>query len=329
MDVVTRKWARAAAASGLAALTLVSGCGSPRSTSGSSEAPKTNLVVAAVPVESSIPLYLAQERGIFAAHGLNVTIKPIISTSLVVPQMLNGTYDIVSGQVTTFIAGQAEGGGQFRVIAAGLQLTTSVDQLVALPTSNITDPGDLAGQTIAVNAATGNGELLTDAALSAYNITPGMVTFKVIPFAQMSAALSAHQVAVAYCANPYCTLMEQQIGAVQIADLNQGGNQGYLIGGFSTTDAWMKQHTRAAAEFSASISQANNLLNSSPTVADQAFQTGLGITPQLASLMAPGIFPSAVTPNQLTQVANLMIQFGELNPDVNVSATVNALLAAP
>lgn len=330
MNVVSRKWASAATASGLVALTFISACGSLGTTpSGSSPPEKANLVVAAVPAEASTPLYVAQQRGIFAAHGLNVTIKPIVSTSGVIPQMLNGTYDIVSGQVTTFIAAQAQGGGQFRVIAAGLQLSSSVDQLVTLPGSNVTNAGDLAGQAIAVNAVAGNGVLLTDQALSVYNLAPGMVTYKVMSFAQMSGALSAHQVAAAYCADPYCSQMEQQIGATQIADLNQGSVQGYLIGAFSTTDSWLKQHPRTAAAFTASISAASDLLDGSPAVADQAFRTSLGVTPQIASVMAPGTFPDTVTQNQLAQIANLMVQFGELNPNVDINAVVNALLGAP
>jgi len=330
MDVARRRWVRTAAISGLAGLTFVSSCGAPRTTPSRSSPPeKADLVVGAVPVEASTPLYLAQQRHIFAAHGLNVTIKPIVSTSGVIPQLLNGTYDVVSGQVTTFIAAQAQGGGQFRVIAAGLELSSSVDQLVTLPESHITNAGDLAGQVIAVNATAGNGVLLTDEALSVYNVPPGRVTYKVMPFGQMSDALAAHQVAAAYCADPTCTEMEQQIGATQIADLNQGGVQGYLIGGFSTTASWVKQHPRTAAAFAAAIRTASDLLDSNPAIAAEAFRASLGVTPQLATLMAPGVFPGAVTVNQLTEVATVMTQFGELNPDVNVSAVVNALLGVP
>lgn len=318
----------AAVISGVIALALVSGCATKTASGASIPLRKTDLVVGAVPAQAAAALYVAQERGIFAAHGLQVTIKPIVSTSDVVPQLSSGTFDIVSGQVTTFIAAQAEGVGQFRVIAPGLELGSDVDELVTLPTSQIASPGQLAGQTIAVNAATGNGVLLTDEALSIYNVPAGLVTDKVMPFPQMSHALSAHQVAAAYCAEPYCTEMEQQIGATQLTDLNQGSAESFLIGGFSTTAAWLHRHERAAAEFVASINEAGDLLQNTPAVAARAFQASLGVSEQVASLMADGDFPGTVTRSQLLQIAALMIQFGELSPGVDTNAVASALLGS-
>ena len=218
---------------GILSLALASACGSSNSpTTPGSALEKTNLVVGAVPAETSTALYIAQERGIFAAHGLHVKIQTIVSTDDVVTDLLHGSVDVASGQVTSFIAAQAQGLGPFRVLASGLEMGPRVDEMVALKSSDIGNAGGLSGKTIAENAPSGNGELLTDALLTEFNVKLTKVTLKVVPFASMAAALAAHRVDAAYCSEPYCTEMQQQDGAMVVGDLDQGRAQGLLIGGY-------------------------------------------------------------------------------------------------
>jgi NitT/TauT family transport system substrate-binding protein len=313
---------------GCVTLMLVSGC----STSSSNPAPKlekTNLVVGAVESVSQAALFIAQQRGIFAAHGLRVKIDPITSTSGVVPQLENGTYDVAAGQVTTFVADQAKGVGQFRVLAAGLQIGEETEQLVIPQGSSITSPAQLAGKVIGVNAPSGDGELLTDETLSVYNITPQQVTYKVVPFPKMGAALAAHQMDATFCSEPYCTEMEQNYGDTELASLDVGAVQGWLISGYATTAAWEKKYPNTAAAFAASIVQAANLADTSQTTIEQALQASLGLSQQIVGVMGTGSYPTAVAQDQLQQLASAMTQFGELSPQANVTATVNALSADP
>jgi NitT/TauT family transport system substrate-binding protein len=290
---------------------------------------KADLVVGVVPAEADSAVYVAAERGIFAAHGLHVTLKTITSTSDVVPELLNGSLDVAAGQLTTFISAQANGVGRFRVLAAGVEMGPGVEQLITLGTSPITSPSQLAGTVIAVNAPTGNGVLLTDNALAEYNISPSEVTYQVVPFPDMSAALASHEVAAAYCPQPYAQEIEEQIGATELADLNQGGVEGMLIGGYTATAAWAQKYPRTAAAFAASVNEASGIADSDFTAVQQAFRAGLGISAGVAGAMATGFYPTSVPTNGLAQVASLMQQFRELSPAVNVGALAQALTAGP
>jgi NitT/TauT family transport system substrate-binding protein len=61
---------------------LGAGCGSPRSGPPKvSGLEKINLTVGAVPVADEAGLYIAQDKGLFAAEGLHVTIDPILSSA--------------------------------------------------------------------------------------------------------------------------------------------------------------------------------------------------------------------------------------------------------
>ncbi len=305
-------------------MALSSACGGSSTSSAlpTSKLEKANLVVGQVPAEANAALYVAQMRGLFAAHGLHVTMESIQSTSTVIPTLLHGSMDIGAGQISTFIGAQASGVGQFRVLASGLELGPNVNELMALKSSGVSSPGDLKGKTIAVNAAVGNGPLLTDSALSVYNIQPGQVTLVPMAFSEMATALQAHRVTAAYATQPYVTEMEQQSGATVVADLDRGAAQSYMISGYTVTAAWADKYPRTAAAFADAISQASAIINANPATARKAFETYLKVSPNVAKVMAVGKFPTSVSTARLQQIADLMLKFKELSSKFNAAALV-------
>ncbi len=316
-----------AAILGILVLLPVSSCGSAVPVIGAAPAdpPTTSLVAGVVPDETNAALFIAQERGIFAAHGLHLTIKTIVSTQDAVPQLLDGSLDVAAGQLPTWLSAQAKGLGPFRVLHAGVELGPDVDQIVALSTSQISNAGQLAGKVIAVNAAAGNGPLLVDNSLATYGITPAQVTYKVVPYPDMSAALASHQVDASYCTEPWCTEMAQQDGAVLVANLNQGAVQSMLIGGYTATARWLKKNPRTAVAFTASIDEATNIADANLAVLQQTFQDSLGVSQQVAGVMNIGTFPPTMASDQILQIASLMAQFGELGPNTNLNSLATAL----
>jgi len=286
---------------------------------------QTDLVAGVVPDETNAALFMAQQRGIFAAHGLHVTIKSIVSTQFAVPQLLDGSLDVAAGQLPTWVSAQARGLGPFRVLHPGVELGPNVDEIVTLSTSQISNAGQLRGKVIGVNAAAGNGPLLVDNSLAAYSISPAQVTYKVVPYPDMSAALAAHQVDATYCTEPWCTEMAQQDGAVPVADLNEGPVQGMLIGGYTVTTRWLEKDPRTAAAFIASIDEATSLADTNLGAVRQTFEASLGVSHEVATVMSTGIFPPTMVPNQMLQIATLMAQFGELSPNTNLGSLATAL----
>jgi NitT/TauT family transport system substrate-binding protein len=296
-------------------------CGSPASTvNTASNLEKTNLLVGEVPSEAVTALYVALQRGLFAAHGLHVTLKPITSTATIVPDLQTGLLDVAAGQVTTFIGAQAEGKGPFHVLASGLVVGPNVNELMTMDNSGITSPADLRGKTIAVNAPVGNGVLLTDAILAAYGIKPSQVKLMIVGFPQMAAALAQHKADAVYVTQPYTTEVEQQLGATVVADLNQGAAQGFMVGGYTVTTAWAAKYPHTAAAFTAAIKQASEIADTNLSADEQAFESFLDINPQVADVMSTGTFPTSVSVAKLQQLADLMFEFHELKKPFNATA---------
>jgi len=279
-----------------------------------------DVIVGAVPAESAAALYIAQERGIFAAHGLRVTIKAIASTTDIIPDMLHGRIDIASGQFPGFIAAEAAGVASFHVLASGLSLGPDVNEILALPSSGIADPAALAGRTISVNALAGDGPLLVYSVLATYGIKPHQVHLTSLPFPAMGAALAAHRIDAAYCTEPYCTEIQQRYGARIVADADQGKAEGLPIAGYTVTTTWMHKYPRIAAAFAAAITAASLVADSNLAAFQHALAASLHISPQVADVVSTGDFPTSVIPASLQEVADLMLQFGELRHYFNVTA---------
>ena len=308
-----------AAVLGTLALTLAASCSSPSTSGPASSGRLTNVVVGAVPAETGAAMYIAQEHGIFAKHGLHVTIQVIQSTSDILPAMAKGSIDVASGQLPSFIMAEVGGSGSFRLLASGLTLSPGVNEILAMKWSGITDPQQLRHKTIAENASIGDSPLLVDSVLASYGMKPSDVTVKILSFPEMGAKLAAHQVDAAYCVEPYCTDMQQKYGAEVIADTDQGAAQGLLTSGYTVTAKWLEHNKKTAAEFAASIAEGATLADTNPADLQRALAASLHIAPQVADVMATGTFPTTVDPVKVSQVADLMFTFGELKRPFDVS----------
>jgi NitT/TauT family transport system substrate-binding protein len=273
---------------------------------------KTSLVVAAVPAESASGLYLAQEQGLFARAGLHVTIKTIVSPTAVLPALLHGRIDVVSGQWSTFIAAQAAGIGTFHALAPGFALGPRVEAIVVRPHSPITTVRRLKGATIAVNAIGGIDQMLANVVLRAYGISRSQVRYVAMPFPDMGAALAAHRVDAAYLTEPYLTTAEEKSGAVIIADPDAGPAAGLAIAGYTVTASWFRRYPRTAAAFARAVEQGNALATTNIALWQHVMAAALHLPPAVADVMASGTYPLDVDPVQLQRVADLMLAYGQL-----------------
>ncbi|MEW6081698.1 MAG: ABC transporter substrate-binding protein [Bacillota bacterium] len=106
----------------------------------------TRIVVADAPTTHHLNLYVAQEKGLFAKHGVKVEIVTVESLSAARDAVIAGTADVFWSCPTVAIAAVG-GGAPIRTIAQVKTPCTSV--LLVPPGSPIREYHDLAGSTIA------------------------------------------------------------------------------------------------------------------------------------------------------------------------------------
>ncbi|HEX6518465.1 MAG TPA: ABC transporter substrate-binding protein [Streptosporangiaceae bacterium] len=307
-------------------------CSSSSASSGASatsSAPGTgltekNVVVAAVPATGATGLYIAEQRGLFAAAGLHVTIEPSISAADVVPDLLNGSVNVSLGQWTSALAVEARG-IQLRAIATGNSGGPSLENLVTAANSPIKTLSALRGKTIAVNALAGLSQLLTESVLAGAGVSANQVRFVVIPFPSMGAALARHQVDAAFMVQPYLGQVLAAHQAASLADIDQGATANFPITGYVVTTAWAKKNPATLAAFTRALAEGQKLAATDRAAVNEAIVHYISITPQTAAKMVLGGFPLTVDPSQLQRVAALMQQYGMLGKSVNVGSLVSAM----
>ena len=273
-----RPFAGLAALVGLSAL-LAAGCsGGGGSSAGPGGLEKTNLRVAAVPAVDSAGLYIAQQRGLFAAEGLHVTILPAISGKTTINGQLAGQFDVTSGNYVSYILANADPQAaglskpaDFRVLAPGSIMESTTRTSWSCPTRTSQTVSQLKNQKIAVNVTHNIGQLLVSSVLSDNAVPVNANDFVPVQFPQMVAALQQHKVAAAWMPDPFITEAEEQIGAVPLADSNQGTTENLPISGYMVTASWLKKYPNTAAAFRRALLKAQAIAATDPA----AIQRGM------------------------------------------------------
>lgn len=331
-----------------AAMTLLAaGCGSSGSSSGA-EIPtlakvtgleKTTLNVAAVPAMDSAGFFVALHDGLFAQEGLNIKYTPATSSDTVIGSQIQGQYDITAGNYVSYIQAQVQGEatqvGGLKIIAEGSVMEQGSQVVITMPHSSITSLSGLVGHTLGVNAPENIDYLLSASALTengirvnppSHHFSSQAVNYpsKPIAFPNMGQALASGQVSAAVVPEPFASLLAENLGAVTIADLNQGATAEFPIEGFVATGDWAKANPNTLKAFQTALEAGQEIADTDRAAVEQAFESLNGaadgqVDKIIASMMALNTYPLTIDPTRLQRVANVMQQFGLLSKSFNIS----------
>ena len=314
---------------GLAALVglglLAAGCsggGSGPAAPGGLE--KTNLNVAAVPAMDSAGLYIAQERGLFAAEGLHVSILPAISGATTIASQLKGQLDVTAGNYVSYILANTrpKDPTHFRILAPGSIMQANNQVIVVPPGSPIKTVRQLAGKTIGVNVKNNIGTLLVSSVLGDNAVTAKAKQFVPIPFPAMGKALAEHQVDAAWLAEPFITEDEEQFGVEPLADANQGSTQNLPILGYMVTASWLKKYPNTAAAFRRALLKAQAIAVRDPAAVQQGMVKFAGTPAGAAAIGSAPEYPTQQNPVLIQRLTRLMLNFGMLQQTYNTNQMI-------
>lgn len=190
-----------------AALMMTAACGGEDE---SPEASTATLVVGVSPSTTSIPLYLAESKGIFEKHRLDVELTTIQSGSAAVPQMLKGDLTFTMGDVAATLDASKNDVALKLIAAHTIGPSKDERDYTAIVTkdASITSATDLEGKTMAVNQLKGGAAATAAAGIIAHGGDASKVDFVEIPIPQMVDAITTGQVDSALATEPYVTVGE-------------------------------------------------------------------------------------------------------------------------
>jgi ABC-type nitrate/sulfonate/bicarbonate transport system substrate-binding protein len=154
-------------------------------------APRERLAVAVTHRPFGALFPIARDEGFFAAHGLEVDVRPYETGKAALEDVIAGRIDVGMGPDFTYATASMTS-DRFRILS---QVASGVDhQVVVLKDGGLTGPRDLGGKRVGVRAGTSQFAFMLYLLLAASGVPNNSVTVVSVPDSQTAEALLSHKV---------------------------------------------------------------------------------------------------------------------------------------
>jgi NitT/TauT family transport system substrate-binding protein len=276
------------------------------------------ITIAAAPGIDDAPLWLAQEKGLFAAAGLHVVIKDFGSQGQELAAIETGSAQIAASDYGNIFAHQ-QVTPNLKLLADGYDAGTASVEILSLPKYKVRTALDLEGAPIGLPSDSAVGTTSTGVPESLYVAAAREVMSNylasgadVLAWQRMSqqkeiSELSSGELHAILLTEPYVYDAEATLGATPVLDVFSGGTATLPISGYVAISSWVKKNATAVADFQAAIEQAqSDAAMTGPIQQVLPKLPGAGITTQEAHMVSVGSYPTTTNIGALQRVTELM-----------------------
>lgn len=291
-------------------------------------APREKIVlrIAVLPIIDTLPMFVAQQEGLFAEHNVNVEFVPVASAperdQLIAAGQADGAVnetlavmlfnrETVQMQAVRYALRPAPGHGHFFIIASEESGITSVD--------------GLKGVEIGVSQGTVI-EYVTERLLQAEGFTADEIKTIAVPkIPDRMSLLASGELRAGVMPDPLASLVVAQ-GGVIVADDSSHPEYGFSILSFRKTV--IDENPEAVKGFLAAIEEATSMLNTDPAKYRNLLSEQNLVPPPLLETYQTPPFPSAGVPTEAewNDALDWLKEKGILTVDLSYSDSVNASL---
>lgn len=284
------------------------------------------LKIAVLPIIDTLPMYVAQQEGLFAKHGVNVEFVPVASAPERDQLIAAGQADgMVNETISTMLFNKEQ--VQVQAVRYALRPTENSGHffIIASAKSGITDAQGLKGIEIGVSQGT-IIEYVTDRLLQAEGLTSDEIKTIAVPkIPDRMALLASGELSAGVLPDPLGALAVQQ-GAVVILDDSKHPEYGFSV--ISFRKAVIDANPEAIKGFLAAIEEATALLNSDAKKYTSLLSDQKLVPPPLLESYNVPPFPAAGVPTEAewNDALAWAKEKGMLTVDVSYADSVNAAL---
>jgi NitT/TauT family transport system substrate-binding protein len=320
-------------------------CSSGGSSSGVATGPapeQSSIVIDAVPTADAAGLYIAEDDGYFAQQGLNVKIVPINGGEYGMGDLQTGKAQLIEGNYVSFILAQIAGKFaapnpnnpaqtepskpiDMRLIANSSQMQAGNQALYVMPNSPYKTVADLAKDhaSVAINSQNNIAQVLLGSLFVADGLKVGTLKQVVQPaFPLTPGMLAKHDFDAAWLPEPFGTEAEQDYGAVQLADFDQGSLENFPIGTVAGNQSWIASHPNTVAAFLRAYDEGQQVADTNRAAVEAALVTHTGVTKELAATMTLDTYPLVMDVPVMQRVADAMYEFGVIGKTYNITQMI-------
>jgi len=284
------------------------------------------LKIAVLPIIDTLPMYVAQQEGLFAKHGVNVEFVPVGSAPERDQLIAAGQADgMVNETISTMLFNKTK--TQVQVVRYALRPTAEAAHffILASKQSGITKPADLKGVEIGVSQGTVI-EYATDRLLESEGLSKDEIkTISVPKIPDRMALLASGELKAGVLPDPLGALAVQQ-GAVIVLDDSKHPEYGFSV--ISFRKQIIEANPEAVKGFLAAIEEATTMLNSDPEKYTSVLSDNKIVPPPLLKSYKIPPFPAASVPTEAewNDALAWAKEKGMLTADVSYADSVNATL---
>jgi NitT/TauT family transport system substrate-binding protein len=291
------------------------------------------ITVDSVPAAEEAGLYVAAADGFFKQQGLTVKIKSITGSEEGIPDLQSGQAQLVGGNYVSFVlaqvAGRANGKpASFRVVAPASEIQPGSNALYVLPKSAYNGVASLAENhaTVGLNAPRDVGQVMLGALMqdNGYSVSDIRQVTPAGGFPALVSMLRDGQVDAAWLPQPFATMAQQEYGAVQLADFDQGPVQNLPVTGYIGAANWVRTHPNTVAAFTSALDEAQQVADTNREALEKAMEQYTGLQPIIADTMPYDAYPLNMAGAELQRVSNAMFEFG-LTPTLKQPYQMSAM----
>src|SRR5215469_7441861 len=298
--------------------------------------PEVNsIVVDAVPTADEAGLYIAQDKGFFKQQGLTVKIVPILGGEFGMGDLQTSKAQIIVGNYVSFLLAQIDGKYaapqlnphaapnptlpiNMRIIADGSQMQPANQAVYVMPKSRIKTVADLAKYhaSVAINSPNNVGQVLLGSLLRENGLDLGSIHQPVDTFPDMIKYLAEGKIDAAWLPEPFGTIAQETIGAVPLADFDQGSLQDFPIGAYVGSAQWVTAHPNTVAAFLRALEEGQQVADTNRAAVEAGIEnpdnTGpFAAQPLQAATMTIDTYPLNMDVPVMQRVSDSMFEFGE------------------
>lgn len=222
------------------------------------------------PHEANTLVYIAEDRGFFIAHGINVTTLPYDSGAAAVEGMLRGESDMAAAS-DFVIVGHALKKEPIRSI--GTIGRNQNEYIFGRSDRGISTVADLSGKRIGVPRGTA-AEFYLGRFLNLHGVGVSQVTLVDTNLSRGVGAIVSGDVDAVITWQPYARSIGEKLGNNTVSWPAQSGQVVYWNA--VTTDSWIESHPDPAARFLASLADAESFVIRHPDETKAIVQKRLG-----------------------------------------------------
>src|ERR1700722_1255502 len=278
------------AVAGIVITGALAGCSASSATSHRALSPSEQraITIDAVPAAEEGGLYVAQAQGFFAQFGLTVKINSITGAQTGIPDLQSGRAELVAGNYVPFILAQMAGSFDhrpvsMRIIAAGSEIQPGSEALYVMPHSRFQTLAELARAHARIGLGSEDdaaGHLVgAPLAQAGYRLGDIRQVISAAGFGALSGMLSSGRVDAAWLPQPLGETAEQRMGALPLADFDQGSLQDFPLTGYLGSTQWVRAHPATVAAFLRALNEGQRLADTDRAAVESAMEQYTDVPP--------------------------------------------------